>query len=117
MARTVFPFRESRINGKEPGVKPNSMSVFPDELQEAAKAHRFLATYLEAIPIEDKYKVDAVTSPTSGRTFSMEHVKVTVVRLTLSKEPLLAAQFARLCASDAGRAILRKHCYMLPDKP
>ena len=72
---------------------------------------------IDIVPIEDKYKVDAVTSPTSGRTFSMEHVKVTVVRLNLSKEPLLAAQFARLCLSDAGRAILEKHYYMLPDRP
>jgi molybdate transport system substrate-binding protein len=71
----------------------------------------------EAVPIEDKYKVDAVTSPTSGRTFSMEHVKVTVVRLNFSKEPLLAAQFARSCLSDAGRAVLKKHCFMLPTGP
>ena len=71
----------------------------------------------EAVPIEDRYKVDAVTSPTSGRTYSMEHVKVTVVRLNFSNEPLLAAQFARLCLSDAGRAILDKQCFMLPDRP
>ena len=69
----------------------------------------------EAVPIEDKYKVDAVTSATSGRTHSLEHVKVTVVRLNLSREPLLAAQFAKLCLSDAGREILKKHCFALPD--
>jgi molybdate transport system substrate-binding protein len=69
----------------------------------------------EAIPIEDKYKVDAITSATSGRTYSMEHVKVTVVRLNFSKEPLLAAQFAKLCLSDDGRNILKKHCFSLPE--
>ncbi len=71
---------------------------------------------LEAIPIEEKYKVDSVTSPTSGRTFSLEHIKVTLVRLTFSKEPLLAAQFARFCISDEGRKILAKHHFMLPPK-
>ncbi|MFW6163643.1 MAG: extracellular solute-binding protein [Planctomycetota bacterium] len=71
----------------------------------------------EAIPIEEKYRVDSITSATSGRTYSLEHVKVTVVRLTLSKEPILAAQFARLCLSDEGRAILEKHCFDLPPKP
>ena len=71
----------------------------------------------EAVPIEDEYQVDAVTSATSGRTHSLRHVKVTVVRLNFSKEPILAAQFARLCLSDAGRAILRKHCYDLLQKP
>ena len=72
---------------------------------------------LESVPIEDQYHVDAITSATSGRTFSMRHVKVTVVRLTFSKEPLLAAQFARLCLSPAGRKILTKHCFALPEKP
>ena len=70
----------------------------------------------EAIPIEKKYEVDAITSATSWRTFSLEHIKVTVVRLNFSKEPLLAAQFARLCLSDAGRKILAKHRFMLPQK-
>ena len=71
----------------------------------------------EAVPIEDKYQVDAITSATSGRTFSMRHVKVTVVRLNFSTEPLLAAQFAKLCLSPAGQKILTRHCYTLPDKP
>ena len=68
----------------------------------------------EAVPIEDRYRVDAVTSATSGKTYNLKHVKVTVVRLSLAKEPLLAAQFARLCLSDAGREIMKKHCFALP---
>ncbi|NOZ21382.1 MAG: molybdate ABC transporter substrate-binding protein [Planctomycetes bacterium] len=71
---------------------------------------------IDVIPIEKKYEVDAVTSPTSGRTYNLKHVKVAVVRLTFAKEPLLAAQFAKLCLSDAGRKILKKHCFMLPEK-
>jgi len=71
----------------------------------------------EAVPIEEKYQVDAVTSPTSGRTYSLKNVKVTIVRLNFSKEPLMAAQFAKLCQSDAGREILKKHCFELPKKP
>ncbi|MFW6107219.1 MAG: extracellular solute-binding protein [bacterium] len=71
---------------------------------------------IEVVPIEEEYLVDAVTSPTSGRTYSLEHVKVTVVRLNFSKEPILAAQFARLCLSDEGRAILEKHCFTLPEQ-
>ena len=69
----------------------------------------------EAIPIEEKFKVDAVTSATSGRTYSMRHVKVTVVRLNFSKEPLLAAQFAKTCQTEAGRHILKKHCFAVPE--
>ena len=68
----------------------------------------------EAVPIEEQYKVDAVTSATSGKTYSIKHIKVTAVRLSLAKEPLLAAQFAKLCLSDAGREILKKHCFALP---
>lgn len=68
----------------------------------------------DAVPIEERYKVDAITSATSGRTHSIKHVKVTAVRLNLSKEPLLAAQFAKLCLSDAGRRILERHCFALP---
>lgn len=68
----------------------------------------------EAVPIEDEYHVDAITSPTSGRTHSLRDVKVTLVRLNFSKEPLLAAQFARLCLSNEGRAILKKHGFDLP---
>jgi len=71
---------------------------------------------LDAVPIEEKYKVDSITSPTSGRTYSLEHVKVTLVRLKFSKEPLLAAQFARFCLSEEGRKILAKHCFVLPPK-
>lgn len=71
----------------------------------------------EAVPIENRYKVDAVTSATSGRTYSLEHVKVTVVRLNFGKEPLLAAQFAALCLSDAGREILKRHGFSLPMRP
>ncbi len=70
----------------------------------------------EAVPIEKEYEVDSITSATSGRTFSLKHVKVTVVRLNFSKEPLLAAQFAKMCLSDAGRKILTKHCFTLPQK-
>jgi len=69
---------------------------------------------IEVIPIEASYKVDAITSATTGRTYPLEHVKVTVVRLTFSNEPLLAAQFARLCLSPQGRAILDKHHFNLP---
>jgi molybdate transport system substrate-binding protein len=71
---------------------------------------------IDVVPIEEKYQVDTVTSATSGRTYSLEHVKVTVVRLTFAREPLLAAQFARLCLSDEGRAVLKKHCFTLPEK-
>jgi len=71
---------------------------------------------IDVVSIEDEYKVDAVTSATSGRTYSIEHVKVTVVRLKFSAEPLLAAQFAKLCSSDEGRAILTKHCFDLPER-
>jgi len=41
-------------------------------------------------------------------------VKVTLVRLKFSKEPLLAAQFAKICLSEEGRAILKKHGFDLP---
>ena len=68
----------------------------------------------EAVPIEEQFKVDAVTSATSGRTYSMGRVKVTAVRLSISKEPLLAAQFAKLCLSDAGREVLRRHSFAVP---
>jgi molybdate transport system substrate-binding protein len=71
----------------------------------------------DAVPIEEKYKVDSITSATSGRTHSIKHVKVTVVRLNFSKQPLLAAQFARLCQSPAGQEILRKHCFTVPTAP
>lgn len=71
---------------------------------------------IEVVPIEEKYKVDSVTSATSGKTYNLKVIKVTVVRLNLSKEPLLAAQFARMCVSDAGREILKKHKYRLPPK-
>jgi len=71
----------------------------------------------DAVPIEEKYKVDTITSATSGRKHSIKHVKVTVVRLNFSKEPLLAAQFARLCMSPDGRAILEKHRFSLPEAP
>ncbi len=71
---------------------------------------------IDVVPIEKKYEVDAITSATSERTFSLKHVKVTVVRLNFSKEPLLAAQFAKLCLSDAGRRILTKHRFVLPQK-
>lgn len=71
---------------------------------------------IDVVPIEKEYEVDAITSATSKRTFSLKHVKVTVVRLNFSKEPLLAAQFAKMCLSDAGRKILIKHCFMLPQK-
>jgi molybdate transport system substrate-binding protein len=71
----------------------------------------------KAIPIEEKFKVDAVTSATSGRTYSIRQVKVTVVRLNFSKEPLLAAQFAKICQTKAGRSILKKHCFALPEMP
>jgi len=71
----------------------------------------------EAIPIEPKYRVDSVTSASSRRTYSLEHVKVTVVRMTFAKEPLLAAQFAKLCQSRAGRRILARHKFDLPAKP
>jgi len=71
---------------------------------------------IDVVPIEEEYKVDAVTSATSGKTYSLKHVKVTLVRLNISKEPLLAAQFAKICLSDEGRKILKKHCFSLPEK-
>ncbi len=71
---------------------------------------------IEVVPIKDKYKIDAVTSATTKETYDPQRVKVTVVRLTMSEEPLLAAQFARFCLSDTGRSILKKHQFTLPDK-
>ena len=68
----------------------------------------------EAVPIEERYEVDAITSATSGKSYSIKNVKVTVVRLNFSKEPLLAARFASLCLSPDGREILEKHCFRLP---
>ena len=68
----------------------------------------------DVVPIEEKYMVDAVTSATSGRTYSIRHVRVALVRLSVSKEPLLAAQFAKLCLSQAGRKILVKYHFTLP---
>ena len=72
---------------------------------------------IDVVPIEEEYKVDAVTSATSGKTYSVKRVKVTVVRLSLSAEPLLAAQFARLCVSKAGREVLKRHCFQVPAEP
>jgi molybdate transport system substrate-binding protein len=71
---------------------------------------------IQAIPIEDKYKIDAVTSATSNETYDPQRVKVTVVRLTMAEEPLLAAQFAKFCLSDTARSILKKHKFTLPDE-
>ncbi len=71
---------------------------------------------IQAIPIEDKYKIDAVTSATSNETYDPQRVKVTVVRLTMADEPLLAAQFAKFCLSDTARSILKKHQFTLPDE-
>ncbi len=71
---------------------------------------------VEVVPIEAKYEVDAVTSATSGKTYDVSKVKVTVVRLTLSKEPLLTAQFAKMCLGDRGREILRHHKFVLPKR-
>ena len=53
MASTVLPFSERRLTGKEPGFEPNSMSVYPEALQKAAKTHPFLATYLKALPLDE----------------------------------------------------------------
>jgi molybdate transport system substrate-binding protein len=72
---------------------------------------------IRAIPIDPEYRVDTVTSATSGETYSVDKIKVTVVRLTLSKEPLLTAQFARMCLGDLGRRILQEHKFTLPPKP
>jgi molybdate transport system substrate-binding protein len=72
---------------------------------------------VEEIPIESKYRVDAVTSATSGKTYPVDKVKVTVVRIALSKEPLLTAQFAKMCLSEAGRKIMKRHRFELPPKP
>ncbi|MDP6525749.1 MAG: molybdate ABC transporter substrate-binding protein [Kiritimatiellia bacterium] len=71
----------------------------------------------EAVPIENRFKIDAVTSATTGRTYSIRNVKVTVVRINFSKEPLLAAQFARTCLSEGGRKILEKHRFTIPEMP
>ncbi len=68
----------------------------------------------DEVPFEEEYKVDAITSATTGRTYSMKYVKVTLVRLKFSKEPLLSAQFAKICLSDEGQAILKKHGFDLP---
>jgi molybdate transport system substrate-binding protein len=69
---------------------------------------------VEAVPIEKKYEVDAVTSATSGKTYRVDKIKVTAVRLAISKQPLLAAQFARMCVSAAGREVLARHRFTLP---
>ena len=71
---------------------------------------------IDVIPFEEEYMIDAVTSATTGKTYSMRFVKVTVVRLNFSREPLLAAQFAKMCLSDEGRKILAGHHYQLPDR-
>jgi len=68
----------------------------------------------DVVEIEDEFRVDAVTSATSKRSYSLKDVKVTAVRLNLSKEPLLSAQFAKICLSPEGREILRRHCFRLP---
>jgi molybdate transport system substrate-binding protein len=70
---------------------------------------------IDVIPIGDAYQIDAVTSATSRETYDPQKVKVTVVRLSLAAEPLLAAQFARLCLSPDGRRILEKHQFTLPE--
>ncbi len=71
---------------------------------------------IEVVPIEEQYKVDAITSATTKETYDPQRVKVTVVRLTLSEEPLLAAQFAKFCLSKTAREILKKHRFTLPDE-
>jgi molybdate transport system substrate-binding protein len=70
---------------------------------------------VEAIPIAKEHKIDSITSATTGVTFDTRKIKVSVVRLSISKEPLLAAQFARVCTSPAGRKILAKHKFNLPE--
>jgi len=71
---------------------------------------------IEAVPIEEKYQVDSVTSAT-GKTYPVDRLHVTVVRLNVSKEPLLAAQFAKLCLSPVGRDVLKRHKFTLPPAP
>jgi len=68
----------------------------------------------DVVEIEDRFRVDAVTSATSKRRYSLKNVKVTAVRLNLSNEPLLAAQFAKICLSPEGQEILKRHCFRVP---
>ena len=69
---------------------------------------------IDVVPIETEYQIDAITSATSKRTYNPQRIKVTTVRLTTAAEPLLAAQFAKLCLSETGQAALKKHCFGLP---
>ena len=78
---------------------------------------RSLPDDIDLVPIEEKYRLDAVTSATSGRSYPVRDVKVTVVELTFAKEPLLAAQFARLAASEKGKTIWKRHHFDLRPLP
>ncbi len=69
---------------------------------------------IEVVPIEEEYQIDAITSATSKRTYNPQRIKVTAVRLKTSAEPLLAAQFVKLCLSETGQEALKKHCFGLP---
>lgn len=53
MAKTLFPFPEDRLTGKAPGFRPNPLSAFPENLQQAARDSDFLAIYLVALPIDE----------------------------------------------------------------
>ena len=75
---------------------------------------RSLPESIDLVPIEPEYKVDAITSATTGRTYEVGQVKVTIVTLTFAKEPLLAAQFARLAVSPEGRAVWARHGFNVP---
>jgi len=75
---------------------------------------RSLPDAITIVPIEPEYHVDAISSATSGKTFDVREIKVTIVPLVFAKEPLLGAQFARLAMSEAGRDVWVRHGFVLP---
>jgi flagellar protein FlaI len=53
MTQLVFPFPNSRFNGKGPGSWGNDLARFSPELRQAAQEKKYLATYLKALPIDE----------------------------------------------------------------
>jgi len=78
---------------------------------------RRLPDVLELVPIEKEYQIDGVTSATTGQTYPVKNVKVTVVELTFSKEPLLAAQFARFATTKTAQAVWIRHGFAVEPRP
>ena len=62
---------------------------------------------LKVIPIEEKYRVDAVTSATN-KTYDVKAVRVTLSTLKSSKDPAAAKAFLDFAAGPDGRAAFAK---------